>query len=282
MLIIYKHYYMKKILSKNDLSRVKIHYFFRLKPQNSAKTISFLITKIKKERGKYAGFATKSEIEKFLIAEIFGFNKSVRKKQAKINIRVINNLIKSTLIKCDQKIESKNPLNIYIFPSYNQFVKKRMFGVSGYTQDKNNILLFISPKKGWQSSLKNTVTHEYAHLVTYNYHKWKTLLDSLIFEGIAEHFRESVISGKPSPWTQVLSPQKSKIVFKKIYNKLQSANEKYYQQLFLEFDKKYPLWAGYTLGYQILQLFLRHQKNLPWSKIIKLKPKDILAKSQYQ
>ena len=65
-------YIMKKILSKNDISRVKIHYFFRLKPQNSAKTISFLIAKIKKERGKYAGFATKSEVEKFLIAEIFG------------------------------------------------------------------------------------------------------------------------------------------------------------------------------------------------------------------
>ena len=198
-----------------------------------------------------------------------------------MDIHKITLIIAQTLQKCHQKISLPHAIRLHCFPSHNWFTNTKMFGVSGYTSDQKNIFLFISSQKSWRQQLKNTVAHEYTHLFAYRHHDWKTLLDSLIFEGIAENFRESAVGGKPSPWVEALSTQRSKAIFKKVKHRLQSVDERQYQRLFLGVDRRYPLWAGYAIGYQIIKSFVAHNP-MSWPKIVKMKPNDILEKSHYR
>ena len=156
-----------------------------------------------------------------------------------------------------------------------------MSGVSGYTPDRNNILLFISAQKGWKTALKNTIAHEYAHTCAFANHKWISLLDSLIFEGIAENFRESIIGGKPARWSKALNKKQASVILMENIKNLNSINEKKYLQLFLGYNNKYKLWSGYSIGYQIVKSFIRKNNKLQWSEIVKLEPKEILRKSEY-
>lgn len=229
----------------------------------------------------YAGFSSRLKLDNFLNQEIFGFGDKNKLEHTTIDdTKVISNINK-TLEKCKQKIAISEKLHVHCFPSYNSFINTKMGGVSGYTSDKNNIFLFISPQSGWQKQLRYTITHEYAHTFAYKYHEWKTLLDSLIFEGIAEHFRESVLGGKISPWSKSIPQKECKEIFKEIYNNLQKTQEKYYQQIFLGAENKYPLWAGYSIGYQIIKSFLSKRKNVSWLEIMKEKTENILSESQY-
>lgn len=71
------------------------------------------------------------------------------------------------------------------------------------------------------------------------------------------------LDGKSSPWSQSISPKECGKIFEKIYKNLQNTQEKYYQQIFLGFEDKYPLWTGYAIGYQITKSFLvKHKKHV--------------------
>ena len=53
--------------------------------------------------------------------------------------------------------------------------------------EKDIITLQINPIKGWKKEFANSIAHEYSHLAVLDVKKWKTILDSLIIEGIAEN-----------------------------------------------------------------------------------------------
>ena len=142
--------------------------------------------------------------------------------------------------------------------------KNKMDGVSGFSPWKNTILIDINPSaKNWETSLKNTISHEYNHSVVYNFHKWETLLDSIIFEGFAEHFREQVVGGEKASWAKAVSQKECKKHFSKLKEKLNSKNQQLYREVFFG-SEKYPLWLGYSLGYQIIKSFLSKNKEKSW------------------
>ena len=44
------------------------------------------------------------------------------------------------------------------------------------------------------------------------------------------------------------------------------------------FDKEslqYPRWLGDSLGYHIVESFLKQNPNLPWSEIMQIEPEEI-------
>jgi uncharacterized protein YjaZ len=266
----------------NHKAKIYCHVESTIDNNNRKNILNTLLASYQNIIQDYSGFGSRTKLTRFLEQEIFGFNNITQLENKKIDNTKIISIIHKTLEKCNKKIAFSGALHIHCFPSYNSFINTKMSGVSGYTSDQNNILLFLSPQPGWQKQLRYTIAHEYAHTFTYAYHGWKTLLDSLIFEGIAEHFRESVLGGKVSPWSKSIPPNECKKIFKEIYNNLQNTQEKYYQQIFLGFEDKYPLWAGYAIGYQIVKLFLSKHKNMSWPDIVKTKTEDILTKSQYK
>jgi len=101
-----------------------------------------------------------------------------------------------------------------------------MMGTYGYTPSENNIFIFINPQsKNWQTSLKSTIAHEYAHAVTFTYHKWQTLLDSLIFEGLAESFKEKLTGDIGPKLTKAINENQSKKTLLSIKNKGETLSE---------------------------------------------------------
>lgn len=170
----------------------------------------------------------------------------------------IERSIRSTILAAAQKSLKIVPLpslNIFVFPTANQWIIKKMGGVSGYTPWKRTIILFIHPSAKWRMSLTATLAHEYAHAASREHHAWKTLLDSLIFEGIAEHFRNAVTHLPPSPWIRAVRKRDIPAYFKKVRPLLKCSDHAIYKKVFFG-DKAFPLWAGYAIGYRMIEQFL--------------------------
>lgn len=227
----------------------------------------------------YAGYRTKKFLGGWLRFELFGTGKHAKLQSDRISQKEVFAIISYALKKCYHELPL-GPVRVFVFPGFNSFVKEKMRGVGGRTPHKGAITVNINPSaKGWKTALKETICHEYAHSVTYRYHKWQTLLDSIVFEGLAEHFRESVVGGKKAPWARAISGKRSREMLGLLKNKLYSKSYKFYSDVFFG-GKKYPLWSGYSIGYHIVGGFLEQNKRISWKEIVKIKPKEILASFQ--
>jgi len=282
-----------KKITKNN--RVIAHiYFYTDYDRKTARTADKLLNKIMnqisfKPKVCYVGFRTKKLLRKHLDFQIFGRKNKEGNKEPfspfPFSERDISSVIKNTLLRCLIRLHSKSTW-IFVFPTFNLFVKKKMEGVTGSSFWKNTILLFIHPEaKKWQTPLANTVVHEFTHSVENKYFPISsstTLLDSLIFEGQAENFVISIFKCKLRFGARALNKTQSKKLLRKLQKKdlLYSTSRKLYYSVFFE-GKKYPLWAGYSIGYQIVKGFLKKNKNLTWEEIIKLKPNEILNRSSF-
>ena len=153
-----------------------------------------------------------------------------------------------------------------------------MNGVGGFSPWRNTIYLFLfktKPVSKWYSTIKEVFCHEYAHAYALNFSERKTLLDDLIFEGLAEHFMEAVLKTK-SKLGHVLKKQDVLRFLKALIPKFNSRNRSLKSAVFSQ-DKKYPLWAGYSIGYHLVQLYLGQYKRrlIPWKEILKSSPREI-------
>lgn len=282
---------IKKITQNNQV--IASVYFYTDYDKKTAKTADRLLNAVVDRvlfnpKISYAGFSTKKSLRKHLKFQIFGENKKFSKGHFPlilINENEILRVIKNALKKSFSVLKS-DPIWIFVFPTFNPFVKKKMEGVTGSSFWKNTILLFVYPKvKRWQTPLIYTIAHEFTHSVELKYFPISsstTLLDALIFEGRANNFAALILKCKPRLGARVLDKSKSKKIFKKIQQKnlLRSTSRKLYYSVFFE-GKKYPFWTGYALGYQIVKSFLKKHPKMKKEKIIKLPPKEILEKSGF-
>lgn len=240
---------------------------------SKSQLLSHLTKSIKSTKNGYAGFNSKHTLKNYLSQTIFDFTHNHKIIPANYNSKTIVRTVNNIVIKCQKRLLHNKPVDIFIFPTFSNFTKTKMFGCTGYTPWKNTILIFIHPSIKIKI-LAKTVAHEFCHAVMLNYHKWETLLDSLIFEGLAEHFSEYITSTRTSPWAKVISKKQSGQILKTLRGKLQSKSYTLYKNLFFG-NEKYTNWTGYTLGYFIVKPFLRKKPNLSWQRIIKLSPKTI-------
>ncbi len=242
--------------------------------------VNNLISNLCKTSVGFAGFKNKKYLKNHLQLQLFDNNDDKELPKYFFNNKKIFKIVNNTLSKCQKKLPSK-PSKIFLFPTFNSFIKNKMNGVSGFSPQANTILIYLNPsRKNWETALKHTITHEYNHSVVYNFHKWKSLLDSIIFEGFAENFREQVVGGERSPWTKAVSPEECKKYFSNLKEKLNLQNHQLEREVFFG-SNNYPLWLGYSLGYQIVKSFLNKSKEKYWSDIIKANPKKILKQSNF-
>lgn len=234
----------------------------------------------------YAGFSSKKSLRAQLKFLIFGKNshKIQLKQLSKFPFRKAEILSKIANIfkKCLGQLPVKSTW-IFIFPTFDQFIKNKTGGIGAFVPWQHTILLTLHPEsKRWRKTLPNTLTHEFNHSVRFHYFPLSpnnTLLDILISEGLADNFTYQ-ITKKLNPWVITLSFRECKKIFSKIKKLLNSKSKKVYRSLFFE-DKKYPLWAGYAVGYQIIRSFLKNNKNLKWEEVIKLRSKEILKRPNW-
>jgi len=250
---------------------------------NKAGLISCLSEKIKDSNSGYAGFSTKENLNNYLREAVFDKVDDNNHQYTFIldEVKIIETVTEA-IKKCSNVLPG-GITGIFVFPTFSQFVKEEMSGTTGYTPWLNTILIFINPASlQWDKALGETVGHEFNHAVFLRDKKCITLLDSIIFEGLAEHFREQIIGGGQAPWTKIFELNQARVIFSemKVVNLLQSTDPEIRRGVFFG-NEKYICWTGYTIGYYIVKSFLKNNPNLGWKEIMNRQLKDILSGSSF-
>lgn len=222
----------------------------------------------------YAGFTKKEHLHDNLAYNIPDFENADAQHQAfSISEPELLRTIEEALRLCHKNV-SASPSNIFLFPTFSNFVKDKMGGVSGYTPYKNTLLLYVSPQETerWKEALTETICHEFIHTVMDNHYERKNLLDDLVFEGVAESFVSFLFGVKAHMPSQALTLKETLTWYQKLKKRLR--NTKLYYPVFLE-GKEYPLWAGYAIGYQMIEVYRKQHPDISWDTIVKLTPKEI-------
>jgi uncharacterized protein YjaZ len=179
-------------------------------------------------------------------------------------------------------------ITVYIMPAShdNIFILQKMGGVTALTASSKQILLSIEPQiEGWEKMLKYSVAHEYHHTCWTKNNLAKlpswTLLNYLVFEGRADSYAHLVYPNIQSPWTGALTAEQKAKLWGRIKGELESTDVSLQQQVMFG-SFVYPYWGGYSLGYDIVQTFLKNNKNISPDDWTNLDAETILSKSDYK
>lgn len=192
------------------------------------------------------------------------------------NVEVVKT-IRTALEACYKEIPVHDKF-ISLIHTMDPYVKEKMGGVGGHASEDGLISLRVNPTKGWITELAKSVAHEYSHLTIYDVGGWKTVLDYLVMEGVAENFREEVLGGGRAPWTVALTEKEARSVLERLKEKFNTDAREIYTQLFFG-SNEYKRWSGYTIGYFIVKKFREKHPKLKWKSIIRLGSSEILEKS---
>ncbi len=225
----------------------------------------------------YAGYKTKedltTDLDLFLLDknrehQYFSIDKDTHSK--------ILEIVKLTLEKI-KNYGSKKEF-IFIFPCFDKFTFERMNGSGGFCPKEGVILIFLNTEaKNWEKILPFTIAHEFAHSVSGYYGGGDyNIGQGLIFEGLAEQFRETVLGGKPAPFSKAINEKEILKNLEKIKNKMEINDLNLHFEIFFGQGENYPLWAGYTIGYYLVRRYLKDKKDVNWNKLLRINPKEIL------
>lgn len=277
---------MKSEIIKNNgktIARVYLPCIEYDPSNNKMELITCLSGKIEDSDSGYAGFNTKENLNNYLREAVFDKVDDNNHQYAfTLNeVKIIETVTKA-IKKCSDVLPG-GITSIFVFPTFSQFVKEEMSGTTGYAPWSDTILIFInSANPQYNKALSETVGHEFNHAVFLRDKQCATLSESIIFEGLAEHFREQVIGGDQAPWTRIFELNQVKIIFleMKLANLLQSTDPEIHRGVFFG-NKKYIRWTGYAIGYYIVKSFLENNPSLDWKEIMARQPKDIFSESSF-
>ncbi|MCH7568627.1 MAG: hypothetical protein IIA87_04355 [Nanoarchaeota archaeon] len=232
-----------------------------------------------KEKDHFGGFLDENGFRSHL--ETFLFDKQQTLKRYPSGKIEFKDVVKEVewVIRKTHNILGKREIIIYILPTNSLFIIKKMGGVTGWPAWENIVHIYVYPTKNWRLNFKSTLLHELAHSMQDYYSYEMNLFDHLIADGLAEHFQEKFLNGKRNPFTKVVSKKKAKEIFKKVrpfMNKtMTDSDPDIHVELFFG-SKKYPHWAGYTIGYYLVEDFLKNKKHISWEKLFRQKPQEFL------
>lgn len=204
-----------------------------------------------------------------------------------INKATIEKKINGAINKSRLSIVNES-LTIYVIPVNPNFkqVIEGMSGIMGLTAGSKQIILTIEPDiLGWENMLEYAVAHEFNHAYWTNLNFGKstnwTLLDYLVFEGKGDYFAHSLYPSVIAPWTMALTENQISDLWNKIKSNLQSEDIGLQMEIMFG-SRNYPVWGGYSVGYDIVRTALENNKNLKADYWTNLEAVNILRKSKYK
>ncbi len=241
---------------------------FLEKPWNKKeKFVKNIADKIpKSESIGYAGFQQKRDLEKFLKHIIYSDEE--KPEWEKLGENECKKEIKKAMKNC--KKFSNNWIHIFVFPTTDTFIKTNMKGVCGWCVFDNTIIIAASKTKNWKKVLRASIYHEFTHAIRKDYRNDMSLLEQIVFDGIAERFSEKFEKNSYIP--KKIEKKEALKIFDEIKTKLKSKNEKLLKDIFYG-TGKYPMWAGYAIGYWLCEPYIKKHK---WNETLEAKPEEIL------
>lgn len=143
-------------------------------------------------------------------------------------------------------------------------------GFGGRCLTKNVIMIpinssFLNLKQSLENNLKRTMAHELYHCVrNYSYGEKRTLLHSLVDEGLADHFDIEVNQTFPQRWDTALTEEQSTQYMELARKEFNSPTYDHRAWFFGSKEKQIPRWTGYTLGFKLVDTYLKkHPEKKP-------------------
>lgn len=218
------------------------------------------------------------------IADTAGLTKFIYDLHA--NRTEIEAIISSAFILCNKHLQNDSVV-FYIAPSTADLkeITNKMGGVTGLTAGGKQIELTIDFNvSSWKEALKHTVAHEFNHAYWTNENlspTYKlTLLEYLVFEGKADAFAHLLYPEIKAPWTCSLSDKEKANLWNKIKPNLQSDDPTLLGAVMFG-SKDYPVWGGYTLGYDIIQTAFKKHPEIIKTNWTNLNADKFLELSNY-
>ena len=141
-------------------------------------------------------------------------------------------------------------------------------GVGGHPIGTDIVVIYMQPENpnfktkyvAW------SLPHEIHHAIRMRAQGWHwSLLECMVMEGLADHFLVEIFGGEPGSWTHALTEEEIQRYFVQVKPDLRITTDSY-----PEFVEKYqtpwwfgrsgstpiPRWAGYTLGWRIVENYL--------------------------
>lgn len=143
-------------------------------------------------------------------------------------------------------------------------------GTGGYTPSRHLTYLYIDPESNIdENEIYNTLCHELHHAKRYDDIGYgKTLLDSMIFEGLAVAFEEE-ISGKGAFMpSQLLVRKDTSVLLRKIRHKLDHEDFEHFRWFIYDNPEELPRWTGYEVGYYLIRQYLQLHPNKKASELV--------------
>ncbi|MCG1023232.1 hypothetical protein EKQ44_16445 [Sutcliffiella horikoshii] len=138
-------------------------------------------------------------------------------KQLDDQYEEISRFIKEGLEDSTALLTGFEKVRIYLQPHSPDFNYLEMGGVVAFAADKDVMVLQIDPRKYTEKSIKQTIAHEFHHIVTMEVSDWsyrqQHLLDRVIMEGKADSFGKLVYEDYDVAWIEPLSSEETNKVW---------------------------------------------------------------------
>ena len=140
-------------------------------------------------------------------------------------------------------------------------------GVGGFTYNPNLVQVSIDPenknfKKNFRKEIASTVTHELNHCVRMTKFKYRTLLDALVFEGLADQFDVEINKTKPPVWAVAVKGKALEKLTARARKEFNNNNYNHADWFYGSKGRNIPRWAGYSIGFKLVGDYLEKNNKL--------------------
>jgi uncharacterized protein YjaZ len=154
----------------------------------------------------------------------------------------------------------------------------------------DSILIQVNPLiRGWEAYVPWVLAHEHNHTVWgYNYYYLKNnssqdLLTSIITEGEADSFAKALCPEVHPRWIRALTAEQEREQWAalKEYLFCEDSPELHIRFFFGDEKTSTPASTGYTIGFNIVQAYLKARPDLSFTELAGKDAKDILEAGGY-
>lgn len=158
-------------------------------------------------------------------------------------------------------------------------------GVGGYAPTAHIVNICIDPKhknlkEKIEREIESTLAHELHHCVREAVlgNPRKNLLEALVTDGLADHFDIEICGGKPKPWSVAVEGIKLEKLLERARKEFSNENYNHKDWFFGSDDKTIPRWAGYSLGFHIVEEYLKNHPMETAGKLYKTPAEEFIRK----